>query len=99
MCQGVGCQYREPAKRATGTPLRHLICGMIIAQLLQPLGEEDMVKNGEICQFLKQIHHKMFTIFHHFSPCPPPQLLFITDHGLLINTLYEFYSVHPLSIL
>ena len=38
-------------------------------------GEEEMVKNDEICQFLDQIHHKnvhhclpFFTIFHHFSP-------------------------------
>ena len=30
--------------------------------------EEVMVKNGEICQFLNQIHHKMFNVFHHFSP-------------------------------
>ena len=28
-------------------------------------GEEEMVKNGEICQFLDQIHHKSV---HHFSP-------------------------------
>ena len=31
-----------------------------------------MVKNGEICQFLDQIHH---TNVHNFSPCPPPSYL------------------------